>query len=342
MYIDLFNKLKNNNSLSRDESKEFIDSVFTGTIPSQVLTEFLLLLNKNGFGSNELTGFALSMREASNKVIFDREVIDNCGTGGDGHGTFNISTTASLIASSAGVYVAKHGNKAVTSSSGSADILQAAGININLSPDEVSLCLEKYNFGFMFAPLHHLSMKHVAESRKTIAPDKTIFNILGPLTNPANAKKQLLGVYSKDLMLTIAETLVNLGTEKAMIVHSKDGLDEISSVDKTFVAELENNKIKEYEIDPKDFDIYHEDLNDLQVDSPSQSLELIKTTLQNEGFKSGEDITSLNSAAVIYVSDLETSFEKAFEIAIDVIKSGSGLDKLKELATFSNNFNESA
>ena len=142
--------------------------------------------------------------------------------------------------------------------------------------------------------------------------------------------------------MPVAEALKNLGTIKAMVFHSNDGLDEISSVEKTFVAELENNKIKEYEIDPKDFDIHHEDLNDLKIDSPLQSLDLMKTTLQNEGFKSGEDITSLNSAAVIYVSDLVTSFEKGFETAIDVIKSGSGLDKLKELATFSNNFNGSA
>ena len=193
----------------------------------------------------------------------------------------------------------------------------------------------------MFAQNFHPGMKFVMPVRKRIA-DKTIFNLLGPLTNPAGAKRQCIGVYDPKWVLPVAETLKNLGTIKAMVFHSKDGLDEISSVDKTFVAELENNKIKEYEIDPKDFDIHHDDLNDLQIDSPSQSLELIKTTLQNKGFKSGEDITSLNSAAVIYVSDLVTSFEKAFEIAIDVIKSGSGLDKLKELATFSNNFNESA
>ena len=165
MYLDLVEKLKNNISLTRDEAKQFVDSVFGGTIPSQVITEILLLLNKNGFGSEELTGFALSMREASSKVQFNKSVIDNCGTGGDGHGTFNISTTASLIASSVGAHVAKHGNKAVTSSSGSADILQALGININLSPEEVSICLDKYKFGFMLATLHHSSKKHDAASR---------------------------------------------------------------------------------------------------------------------------------------------------------------------------------
>ena len=235
----------------------------------------------------------------------------------------------------------KHGNRTATGKSGSADVLEAADVNLSLSPNQVAKCIEEIGIGFMFAQNFHPGMKYVMPARKRIA-DKTIFNLLGPLTNPAGAKRQCIGVYDPKWVLPVAETLKNLGTIKAMVFHSNDGLDEISSVEKTFVAELENNKIKEYEIDPKDFDIHHEDLNDLKIDSPSQSLDLMKTTLQNEGFKSGEDITSLNSAAVIYVSDLVTSFEKGFETAIDVIKSGSGLDKLKELATFSNNFNGSA
>ena len=253
MHKELLQKLKNNNRLTINESKNFIDSVFMGNIPTETLTEVLLMLNKNGFSSEELTGFALSMREASNKVVFNKEVVDNCGTGGDGHGTFNISTIASLIACSTGVYVAKHGNKAVTSSSGSADILESVGININLTPKQVALCLEKYNFGFMFAPLHHLSMRHVAESRKSIAPDKTIFNLLGPLTNPANAKKQLIGVYSKDLMEIIADTLINLDIERAMIVHSNDGLDEISIFDTTDIIEINGSSITKYTLNPDDY-----------------------------------------------------------------------------------------
>ena len=253
----------------------------------------------------------------------------------------NVSTTAGLIAAVAKVKIAKHGNRTATGKSGSADVLEAANVNLNLNPDQVARCIEEVGIGFMFAQNFHPGMKYVMPVRKRIA-DKTIFNLLGPLTNPAGAKRQCIGVYDPKWVVPVTETLKNLGSIKTMVFHSKDGLDEISSVDKTFVAELENNKIKEYEIDPKDFDIYHNDLYDLQIDSPSKSLELIKTTLQNKGFKSGEDIISLNSAAVIYVSDLVNSFEKAFEIAIDVIKSGSGLDKLEELATFSNNFNESA
>tara|TARA_B100000513_G_scaffold176616_1_gene93614 strand:- start:28 stop:795 length:768 start_codon:yes stop_codon:yes gene_type:complete len=253
----------------------------------------------------------------------------------------NVSTTAGLVSAAAKVKIAKHGNRTATGKSGSADVLEAANVNLNLSPKQVASCIEKIGIGFMFAQNFHPGMKYVMPVRKRIA-DKTIFNLLGPLTNPANAKRQCIGVYDPKWVLPVAETLKNLGTIKAMVFHSKDGLDEISSADKTLVAKLENNKIKEYEIDPKDFDIHQEDLNDLQIGSPADSLDLIKITLKNEGFKSGEDITSLNSAAVIYVSDLVNSFEKAFEIAIDVIKSGSALDKLQELATFSNSFNESA
>ena len=337
MFSDLFEKLKNNNNLSRDESKEFIDSVFTGSIPSKVLTEFLLLLNNKGFDSNELTGCALSMREASRKVIFNDEVIDNCGTGGDGLGTFNISTTASLVASSAGVRVAKHGNKAVTSSSGSADILHAAGININLSPKEVSLCLEKFNFGFMFAPLHHMSMKHVADSRKAIAPEKTIFNLLGPLTNPANAKKQLLGVYSKDLMLTMAETLVNLGTEKAMIVHSNDGLDEISIFNTTNVIEVNGSDIKEYTIDPEEYFNCCYSLSDIIVSDVTESLNVMKSVLNNETGPA-KDIALINAGALMYISGKSVNLSEGIKICDDVIKSKDSIYQLEKLIKYTKTF----
>ena len=250
MSLDLINKLKSNNNLSRREAKNFIDSVLQGEIKKNILTDFLKLLNAKGFCAKELTGFAEAMREVSNKVHYDGDIVDNCGTGGDGLKTFNISTTASLIASSSGVCVAKHGNKAITSNSGSADILESAGINIKLTPQQVSVCLEKSNFGFMFAPLHHSSMKYVAESRREIAPEKTIFNLLGPLTNPAGAKKQLIGVYSESLMEIVAETLINLGTKRAMIIHSYDGMDEISIYDKTHVIEINNSEMRKYDIDP--------------------------------------------------------------------------------------------
>tara|TARA_B100000674_G_scaffold371196_1_gene313554 strand:- start:290 stop:1321 length:1032 start_codon:yes stop_codon:yes gene_type:complete len=330
-------------NLSQDETAQVMQEIFFGKISDQDIENFLISLSKKGETSDELTGAVSAMREVSLKVDLNEKnnLVDCCGTGGLGKSMMNVSTTAGLVSAAAKIKIAKHGNRTATGKSGSADVLEAANVNLSLSPNQVAKCIEEIGIGFMFAQNFHPGMKYVMPARKRIA-DKTIFNLLGPLTNPAGAKRQCIGVYDPKWVLPVAETLKNLGTIKAMVFHSKDGLDEISSVEKTFVAELENNRIKEYEIDPKDFDIHHDDLNDLQIDSPAESLELIKSTLQNEGFKSGEDITSLNSAAVIYVSDLVNNFEKAFEIAIDVIKSGSALDKLEELATFSNNFNESA
>ncbi len=339
---EIISKVSSKN-LSQEETAYVMQEIFFGKISDQEIENFLLGLSKKGETSDELTGAVLAMRAASLKVDLKEKVnlVDCCGTGGLGKSMMNVSTTAGLVSAAAKVKIAKHGNRTATGKSGSADVLEVANVNLSLSPNQVAKCIEEIGIGFMFAQNFHPGMKYVMPVRKRIA-DKTIFNLLGPLTNPAGAKRQCIGVYDPKWVLPVAETLKNLGTIKAMVFHSNDGLDEISSVEKTFVAELENNKIKEYEIDPKDFDIHHEDLNDLKIDSPSESLDLMKTTLQNEGFKSGEDITSLNSAAVIYVSDLVTSFEKGFETAIDVIKSGSGLDKLKELATFSNNFNGSA
>ncbi len=340
--IEIISKVSSKN-LSQEETAHIMQEIFLGKISEQEIENFLLSLSEKGETSDELTGAVLAMRAASLKVDLKEKnnLVDCCGTGGLGKSMMNVSTTASLVSAAAKVKIAKHGNRTATGKSGSADVLEAANVNLSLSPNQVGKCIEEIGIGFMFAQNFHPGMKFVMPARKRIA-DKTIFNLLGPLTNPAGAKRQCIGVYDPKWVLTVAETLKNLGTIKAMVFHSKDGLDEISSVEKTLVAKLENNKIKEYEIDPNDFDIHQEDLNDLQIGSPAESLELIKKTLNNEGFKSGEDISSLNSAAVIYVSDLASSFEKAFEKAIDVIKSGSALNKLKELATFSNKFNESA
>ena len=217
---EIVNILERGQQPSRSECSFFVNQVFSGGVDKDVITKILRLFNDVGFNAVQLSGFAESMRQASKKVICKKNIVDNCGTGGDAMHTFNISTTASLIASCCEISVAKHGNKSITSNSGSADLLSGVGIKIDLSPEAVSNCIEKLNFGFMFAPLHHSSMRYVAESRKEIAPEKTIFNLLGPLTNPAGAKKQLIGVYDSKYMKVIAETLSNLGTERAKIVHS--------------------------------------------------------------------------------------------------------------------------
>ena len=335
MHQSLTDNLKNNKLPTESDCKLFLDSVFNGQIEDEKLTEVLRLINKIGFGSEQLTGFAKSMRGVSKKVIFSGDLVDNCGTGGDGLNTFNISTTSSLIASCCDVYVAKHGNKSITSNSGSADILMAAGVNINLSPDNISECLKKFNFGFMFAPLHHESMKHVAKSRKAIAPEKTIFNLLGPLTNPANAKKQLIGVYSKKIMLPIAETLINLNVKKAMIVHSVDGLDEISLFDKTYVIEIDNLKIKEYMLDPRQYFDCESSLENIMVSNSDESLQTMLNIFNNkEG--SAKNISILNAAALLYISGKDESIERCIQYCEKVISNFVVKDKLESIIKFTN------
>ena len=337
MHQLLIDNLKNHKLPTESNCKLFLDSVFNGQVEDTKLTEVLRLINKVGFGSEQLTGFAKSMRGVSKKVIFPGDLVDNCGTGGDGLNTFNISTTSSLIASCCDIYVAKHGNKSITSNSGSADILMAAGVNINLSPDNVGTCLEKLNFGFMFAPLHHESMKHVAKSRKAIAPEKTIFNLLGPLTNPANAKKQLIGVYSEEIMMPIAETLINLDTKKAMIVHSLDGLDEISLFDKNYVIEIDNSKIKEYILDPKQYFDCESSLQDIIVNNSNESLKVMLSVFNNkEG--AAKQISILNAAALLYISGKDESIERCIKYCEKAISSFEVKNKLESIVKLTNSF----
>ena len=337
MINSLLDKLKANKKLSITECIDFVELVFGGSVDSNTITDILLLINKNGFGSDELTGFATAMRNASQKVITPNDVVDNCGTGGDGLKTFNVSTTASLIASSCGVCVAKHGNKAVTSKSGSADLLEFAGVNLEITPEQVSACLSELSFGFMFAPLHHSSMRFVASSRKEISPQKTIFNLLGPLTNPAGAKRQLIGVYSKKFMRPMAETLINLGTSRAMIVHSFDGLDEISIFDKTYVLEVDDGNIKEYVIDPENYFSSKYKLSDIVVNDVGSSLSMTKEVFKEKNIPA-KNIAIINAAAIIYISGTVSTLDEGIKISEESISSGKVTNKLDDLITFTNNF----
>ena len=333
---EIITKLKRNQDIDQDESILFMRSVFKGEVEQDVLTEILILLNNKGITSNELTGFAQSMREVSKKVITNREVVDNCGTGGDGIGTFNISTTASFIAASCDVPIAKHGNKAITSNSGSADVLTQAGANINLSPEQVALCIETINIGFMFAPLHHEAMKHVVASRKKIAPEKTIFNLLGPLTNPANSKIQLIGVYEKEKLQLVADTLKNLGAKRAMIVHSEDGLDEISIFNKTNVAEINNSDVIYYTINPDDYNLMDGNMSDILASNTSDSLSLMESVFNNN-IGPALNISIINAASLLYLSGTEKSLESAIMACRDAVKDGKAKNKFKEFITFTNN-----
>ena len=325
--LELIKKVSSSN-LSQQETVTIFQDIFLGKVSDQKIEDFLINLTEKGETSDELTGAVLAMRNLSVKVNVKNQnnLVDCCGTGGLGKSMMNVSTSAAFVAAAAKVKVAKHGNRTATGKSGSADLLEAANLNLNLSPDQVAKCIEEIGIGFIFAQNFHPGMKYVMPARKRIA-NKTIFNLLGPLTNPASAKRQSLGVYDSKWILPVAETLKNLGAHKALVFHSNDGLDEISSADKTLVAELNNGNISEYEIDPKAFDVYQNNLEDLQINSPSDSLKLVQASLRNDDFLSGKNITALNSAAVIYVSGQTNNFLQAFEIAMNVLESGNAQKK---------------
>ncbi|KZX84352.1 anthranilate phosphoribosyltransferase, partial [Oleiphilus sp. HI0009] len=259
---------------------------------------------------DEITGAAQVMRDLSASVNVDAQhLVDTCGTGGDGSNLFNVSTASAFVVAAAGGSVAKHGNRSVSSSTGSADLLEAAGVNLGLSPEQVARAVQEIGVGFMFAPAHHSAMRHAIGPRKELAM-RTIFNMLGPMTNPAGVKRQIIGVFSKALCRPMAEVLNRLGSEHVMVVHSDDGLDEISIAANTHVAELRDGEVIEYEIRPAALGIQEAALTDLSVDSAEQSLALIKSALgKDDGdiAQKARNIITINAAAAIYVSGLADS-----------------------------------
>ena len=264
------------------------------------------------------------------------KLVDTCGTGGSGIGIFNVSTTAAFVACACGARVAKHGNRSATRKSGSADLLEAAGVSLELNPSQVSDCIENVGLGFMFAPGHHSAMKHVIGPRKEIA-HKSIFNILGPLTNPASTPNQVMGVYDKKWMKPVAEVHQSLGSKNVMVVHSEDNLDEISIASKTKVVELREDKISEYVISPEEFGLELQPLDELKVNSPEESLSMAKKALNGE-HSAASSMVALNAGAALYVSGVEDSLAKGIERALEGIKHKKGLDKLQELSEYSQSF----
>jgi len=333
-FKNLSEKLKKGSDLSSDEAFYISDKMFEGSLSDDQIKETLISLNKKNICTNELIGFARAMRNISTKVEIDEKVIDSCGTGGDGMNTFNISTCASFIAAACGAKVAKHGNKAITSSSGSADLLHDAGAKIDLEPKHVSHCIKNINFGFMFAPLHHQAMKNVAKTRKSIAPEKTIFNMLGPITNPANAKIQLIGVYSNEAMNLIANALLELGTSRALILNSRDGLDEASIYDKTDVLEIKNNKIDSYVIDPKNYGIKGQDIESIKTNTERSSLDIIFTIINNID-SDAKEIALLNAALLVMLYK-DISLKDALLECRGALSSYSVRNKFNQYIDFTN------
>ncbi len=327
--------------LSEQEMAQVMELIMTGQATDAQIGGFLVALRLKGETIDEITAAARVMRKLSTKVEVNGEhLVDTCGTGGDGANIFNVSTAAAFVVSAAGGKVAKHGNRSVSSSTGSADVLEAAGVNLNLSGDQVARAVNEIGVGFMFAPAHHSAMKHAIGPRKEIAL-RTIFNILGPITNPANVPNQVLGVFDGALCTPLAEVLGRLGSNHVLVVHAKDGLDEISLSGKTVVAELKDGKVTEYEICAQDFNIAEQSLDGLSVDSSEQSLALITDALGKRETANGikaADMIALNAGAAIYAANLSTDLAQGVAMAEDAISTGLALEKLKELAAFSQVF----
>lgn len=325
--------------LSGDEMRTVMSDIMTGkTTPAQI-GGFLIGLRMKGETVEEISAAAQVMRDLSSKVDLDSDhIVDTCGTGGDGGNLFNVSTASAFVVAAAGGKVAKHGNRSVSSKSGSADVLEQAGIYLGLDAEQVSRCVAEIGLGFMFAPNHHSAMKHAIGPRKEMAT-RTIFNLLGPLTNPANAKRQVMGVFDRKWVRPIAEVLKALGSEHVLVVHSEDGLDEISIAAPTFVAELKDGVVSEYMVSPEDFGIPLQSIETIQALDASESLALIKTALEGKGkVNPARDIVALNAGAAIYVSGIADTLAEGVNIAEDVIGGGTARVKMSELASFTRCF----
>ena len=296
---------------------------------------FLVGLQMKGVRPAELLGGASVMRELATLVnVSDHShLVDTCGTGGSGSNKFNVSTASALVAATAGAKVAKHGNRGATSKSGSADVLEAAGVNLSLGAEQVGHCIDRVGVGFMFAPAHHSAMKHVIPARREIGV-RTVFNLLGPLTNPAGAPNQIMGVFDAQWIPTILETLKGLGSRHVLVVASEDGLDEISISADTQVGELKEGEVSFYQVSPEDFGIDRQaDFTALQVNSAAESLELLKQALDYSHRAAG-DIVALNAGAAIYAAQLTSSLVEGVKMAKSVLAGGEALAKLEALVTF--------
>lgn len=322
--------------LSVSQMEAVMNTIMQGQATPAQIAGFIIALRMKGEAIDELVAAASVMRNLSSRVDINvDDLVDTCGTGGDGQHTFNVSTTAAIVAASAGVSIAKHGNRSVSSNTGSADVLEALGVKLELSPAQIAQCVEQTGIGFMFAPMHHSCMKHAIGPRKELGV-RTLFNLLGPLTNPANAKRQILGVFNQRWLQPIANVLHRLGSEHALIVYAEDGLDEISATSPTNVCEMRNGDVKQYMIAPGDLGIKIGNVSDIKVENAQQSAEIINTVLQGaQG--TATDIVSLNAGAAIFVSGKVDSLQEGVQLASESIRSGAAKQKLDELVNFTNN-----
>ena len=326
------NTVIESNDLGRDDMVDVMRTIMTGNASDAQIAGLLVALRMKGETADEIAAAAIVMRELLMPVTLNCDhIVDIVGTGGDGAKLFNVSTASSFVAAAAGCHVAKHGNRSVSSSSGAADLLEQAGIELSLSPEQIARCIEEVGVGFMFALNHHSAMKHAIGPRKELAT-RTIFNVLGPITNPASAKRQLLGVYSRDLVRPIADVLLSLGSEHVMVVHSAEGLDEISLAGDTYVAELKGGAVTEFTINPSQVGITPQPIDSLSVADAAESLAMVRQALGGEG--AAADMVALNAGAAIYVAGVAVDWAAGVAMAQDAM-SGAALQKMTELADFS-------
>lgn len=309
--------------------------IMTGEATAAQIGGFLIGLRMKGETIDEIAAAAEVMRELALKVdVTGDHVVDIVGTGGDGASTFNISTASCFVVAAAGGKVAKHGNRSISSNSGSADLLEAAGVKLDITPEKVEQCIEQVGVGFMFAPMHHSAMRHAIGPRKEMGV-RTIFNVLGPLTNPADAPNLVMGVFSEELVEPLANVFKNLGSHHVMVVHSDDGLDEISVAASTRVAELRNGEVTTWELDPASYGCNAASLDSVKVNNVTQSLELVRSVLMNRPGPA-TDIVALNAGAAIYVAGLTDSIEGGIARAREVIASGAAAEKMAALVSLTN------
>lgn len=331
------NTLVSGVSLTRAQMHQVMNQVMTGQATPAQIGGLLVALRVKGETVEEITGAAAAMRELASGVELDLDnLVDTCGTGGDGANLFNVSTASAFVAAAGGIKIAKHGNRSVTSTTGSADLLEAAGVNLALTPMEVARAVREVGVGFMFAPAHHGAMKHAIGPRKELGI-RTVFNVLGPLTNPAGARRQVIGVCDINLCRLLAEVLLRLGSEHVLVVHARSGLDEIALQGETFIAELKAGVISEYTVTPEALGVKAGSMADLVVASASESLALIREALQNAKSPRAENaanLIALNAGAAFYVGGAADSLKQGVHIAEDIIASGLAFEKIVELAEF--------
>ena len=324
-------QLLGHQSLTQEESRDVMYKIMSGEFNDAQISGFLIALRAKGESSTEIAGFAQAMREKMTPIKIQSDAMDMCGTGGDAKGTFNISTASSFVVAGAGVHVAKHGNRSMTSKSGSADVLTALGVDITLPPEKVAKCIDQIGIGFMFAPSLHPAMKYAMGARTALGT-RTVFNILGPLCNPAGVKRQLMGIFEGSLTDKIAEVLKKLNSTTAMVVHGYEGLDEISTTSSTKISYLkENSKIKSMAISPSDYGFSTTTIENLKGGEPIKNANIILDILKNEDKGAKRDIVILNSGAGILIGGMASTIEEGIALAEESISSGMALKKLNEL-----------